>query len=141
MKPITAKPANKDASELLNFLPPLFIGLATVAIIAALTVFHTSKNSIVAVLFPPWYSQDAIFHKVLSTGGSLVRFELNGKIAIVLPDDTAFEDEITAAGAWAILNPLGFGGCGTGIDLTKNLHPGPMITSESRRNEYVHSKP
>jgi hypothetical protein len=65
----------------------------------------------VAALFPPWWSGGQAF-LAASQAGPFSRFGAWRSIVIVLPEGPAGIATLRRAGAWAVLNPEFFGGCG-----------------------------
>ena len=119
-----------DDGSAKNMLPALALGLAIIASTGYLTVFDIPEDSVVAVVFPPWVGDEAAFSKVVSLGALPIRTELGGSVQVVLPPSAAFKARIVELGAWAIVNPLGFGGCGTGGETKKNPEEHPAVQAK-----------
>ncbi|WP_038012643.1 hypothetical protein [Terasakiella pusilla] len=95
--------------------------------VAFLTIFNVPKHSLVAVVFPPWVSEERAFQLVVEADASVVRLGLSGQIVVAKPHSVEFENKIKHVGAWAVVNPLAFGGCGSGKRETKDLPQGPLV--------------
>ena len=107
-------------------LPAAALGLGIIVSIGYLTVFDIPEDSVVAVVFPPWVGDDAAFSKVVSLGALPIRTGFGGTVQVVMPPSAAFKARVMELGAWAIVNPLGFGGCGTGGGNKQSLQDDPV---------------
>lgn len=65
----------------------------------------------VAAVFPPWLTRDQAFAAVVAAGGVVVRQGIVGTILVVHGDDPGVIGRLRAAGAWAVVDPVAFGGC------------------------------
>jgi hypothetical protein len=89
-------------------LPPL---LGAGSLLAALAVSLTPPASgPIAVLFPPWWSS-ARSVMAASAAGPVLRFGASF-VVIVMPRVSHPFNVLRQQGAWALLDPLAFGGCG-----------------------------
>ena len=68
-------------------------------------------ESEVAVIFPPWTTQHAAFDRTIAAGGLVVRQGLVDTILVVRGDRPGLIERLYAAGAWAVIDPVAFGGC------------------------------
>jgi hypothetical protein len=65
----------------------------------------------VAAIFPPWLGREHAFTRVAAAGGLIVRQGARDWILVVHGDDAGLIDRLYAAGAWAVIDPVAFGGC------------------------------
>ncbi|HXZ02725.1 MAG TPA: hypothetical protein VEI03_22235 [Stellaceae bacterium] len=65
----------------------------------------------VAAIFPPWTTRERAFAGVIAAGGVVVRQGIVGTILVVHYDDPGMIDRLRDAGAWAVIDPVAFGGC------------------------------
>jgi hypothetical protein len=65
----------------------------------------------VAAIFPPWVAPERAFAQVLMAGGQVVRQGAFDSIFVVHGEDPGLVDRLYAAGAWAVIDPVAFGGC------------------------------
>ncbi|NVK17494.1 MAG: hypothetical protein HWE30_02220 [Methylocystaceae bacterium] len=125
------KQKNTDDGRFIDLIPAICIGMLIIISVAILTIFNVSKSSLVAVVFPPWVSEEQAFQLVIEADASVVRLGLSGQIVVAKPQSAEFKNKIIGVGAWAVVNPLAFGGCGTGRQITKDLHQGPLVSMKS----------
>jgi len=71
----------------------------------------------VAVIFAPWTTPDAVLARVRAADGLIVRAGAFSGIVVVHGDSPELASRLYRAGAWAVLDPIAFGGClvATGI--------------------------
>ncbi|NVJ93384.1 MAG: hypothetical protein HWE34_17090 [Methylocystaceae bacterium] len=119
---------NNNGRALADLIPAICIGILIIVSVSILTIFNTPKDSLVAVVFPPWISEEKAFQLVVELDASVVRFGFSGQIVVAKPHSVEFENKIKSVGAWAVVNPLAFGGCGAGKKVTKDLHTGPLVS-------------
>lgn len=74
----------------------------------------------VAAIFPPWMARDAAFARVAAAGGLVVRQGALDTILVVHGGDPALVHRLYAAGAWAVIDPVAFGGCLAGQEERPN---------------------
>ena len=122
---LSLKSVRVDDGSPKTLLPAIALGLGIILSTGYLTVFDVPEDSVVAVVFPPWVGDEAAFSKVVSLGALPIRTGFGGTVQVVMPPSAAFKARIMDLGAWAIVNPLGFGGCGTGGAAGKNRQEGP----------------
>ena len=115
---IQTKVKDGDAIDL---VPAILIGAALIVMTGILTIFNTGDDDLQAAIFPPWMPEEEAFRHVLTSNASIVRFGLNGHVIVVKPNGPGFADHIKQAGALAVINPLGFGACGTGAVINKKV--------------------
>ncbi len=65
----------------------------------------------VAAIFPPWMTREQAFAEVVAAHGLVVRQGVVGSILVVHGEDPGVIDRLYAAGAWAVIDPVAFGGC------------------------------
>ena len=118
-----SKPVN-----VFNYVPAFSLAMIGFVAIAYLTIFSVPPGTIVAVVFPPWTPVGSVMAKVITADSRIVRFALGDTIVVVSPERHDFAQRVKELGAWAVVNPLAFGGCGTGIDATEKLAAGPLVS-------------
>ena len=64
----------------------------------------------VAALFPPWIGRERAFLDA-AAGGRVVRQGARDWILVVHGEDAGIVGRLYAAGAWAVVDPVAFGGC------------------------------
>lgn len=65
----------------------------------------------VAVIFPPFMTGERAFAQAAAAGGLVVRQGARDWILIVRGEDDGLAGRLYAAGAWAVIDPVAFGGC------------------------------
>jgi hypothetical protein len=65
----------------------------------------------VAAIFPPWIAPERGFAQVARAGGLVVRQGAFDGIFVVHGEAAGLVDRLYAAGAWAVIDPVAFGGC------------------------------
>lgn len=65
----------------------------------------------VAAIFPPWMARERAVAAVLAAGGLVVRQGVLGTILMVHGENAGVIERLYAAGAWAVIDPVAFGGC------------------------------
>lgn len=68
-------------------------------------------GSDVAAVFAPWRSREDAFARAMSAGGVVVREGTFHTILVVHDGNPGLVDRLYAAGAWAVIDPVAFGGC------------------------------
>ncbi len=110
-----------------DMVPAILIGVAGFLAVAYFTVFSVPENSIVAVVFPPSITLEEAYVKITNADALVIREELDGMVMVVMPQHPKFIEQIQSYGAWTVVNPLGFGGCGSGGLVTKKLPSGQLV--------------
>jgi hypothetical protein len=64
----------------------------------------------VAAIFPPWVGRERAFVEA-SASGLVVRQGARDWILVVRGEGSGLVDRLYAAGAWAVVDPVAFGGC------------------------------
>jgi hypothetical protein len=65
----------------------------------------------VAAIFAPWATREAAFARTIAAGGMVVRQGTLDTILVVHGGNPGLIDRLYAAGAWAVIDPVAFGGC------------------------------
>lgn len=65
----------------------------------------------VAAVFAPWATRESAFARVLAAGGTVVRQGTLDTILVVHGGNPGLIGRLYAAGAWAVIDPVAFGGC------------------------------
>jgi hypothetical protein len=65
----------------------------------------------VAVIFAPWVGSEGAFTRATKAGGLVVREGALANILVVHSDGRGLIDRLYAMGAWAVIDPVAFGGC------------------------------
>jgi len=65
----------------------------------------------VAAVFAPWATRESAFAQVLAAGGIVVRQGTLDTILVVHGGNPGLIGRLYAAGAWAVIDPVAFGGC------------------------------
>jgi hypothetical protein len=65
----------------------------------------------VAVMFAPWTTRGAVLARVTIAEGFIVREGIIDSIVVVHGGGAGLIDRLYAAGAWAVVDPVAFGGC------------------------------
>jgi hypothetical protein len=94
-----------------HWLCPVALLLVSWVWIAALTFRLGPGDTVVAAIFPPWWSTDRVFAAAASAEASIVRVGGFGSMLIVQPAAMNGPDRLYRAGAWLLLNPTGIGAC------------------------------
>lgn len=65
----------------------------------------------VAAIFAPWTTRESAFTQVVAAGGLVVRQGTLDTILVVHGGNPGLIGRLYAAGAWAVIDPVAFGGC------------------------------
>jgi hypothetical protein len=65
----------------------------------------------VAAIFPPWIAPERALAQIAGAGGLVVRQGAFDSIVVVHGEEAGLVDRLYAAGAWAVIDPVAFGGC------------------------------
>jgi len=87
------------------------ISLASFAALAWVQSRPQPGAAEVAAIFPPWIAPERAFAQVVTAGGLVVRQGAFDSIFVVHAEDSGLIDRLYAAGAWAVIDPVAFGGC------------------------------
>jgi hypothetical protein len=99
-----------EAGGLRAALAAAAMAVASVLALAGLEARPQGGGEVAAV-FPPWMGRERAFAQALAAGGAVVRQGIVGTILVVADDDPGVVDRLYAAGAWAVIDPVAFGGC------------------------------
>lgn len=94
-----------------NWLTPVLTGCVGMAMLFAARLAPVEGGSQVAVLFPPWQSEEEVLRVVAATGATIVR---PGGMASIWIMDAAPGSATRLAlqdAAWAVLDAKAFGVC------------------------------
>jgi hypothetical protein len=89
----------------------LLMALASFAAMAWLQSRPQPGAAEVAAIFPPWIASEGAFVRVAKAGGLVVRLGAFDSIFVVHGEEPGLVDRLYAAGAWAVIDPVAFGGC------------------------------
>lgn len=67
----------------------------------------------VAAVFPPWWGLTRAFGAAAAAGGNVLRSGAWPALIVTQSPDPGFATRLHAAGAWLVLDPFGFGTCGS----------------------------
>jgi hypothetical protein len=100
-----------DSCRWPHWLSPVALLLVSWIWIAALTFRVGPGDSVVAVIFPPWWTADRVFAAAAAADASIVRAGGFGPVLVVQPAATNGLQRLYHAGAWLAMNPTGIGAC------------------------------
>jgi hypothetical protein len=110
MNPVYLLAPRKRRMRLLpSWLLPLLLGAGSLLGALAISLFPPASGP-VAVLFPPWWSSARAL-LAASAAGPVVRFGMPF-VVIVVPQVSHPFSVLRQNGAWALFDPVAFGGCG-----------------------------
>ncbi|MBR1154475.1 hypothetical protein [Bradyrhizobium sp. JYMT SZCCT0428] len=102
--PTTRRPVWLNAAALL---------IASWIGIAALSLQVRTGTEVVAVAFPPWWSDQQAFLATASANAAIVRTTAVPALLIVRPDDNDGLTQLRKAGAWLTMDPQAIAACFT----------------------------
>ena len=79
--------------------------------IAALSLQVRPDAEVVAVVFPPWWSTQEIFHAAASANAAIVRMTARPSLLVVRPDDRDGLARLRKAGVWLTIDPQAIAAC------------------------------
>ncbi|HUC68266.1 MAG TPA: hypothetical protein VMA53_22815 [Stellaceae bacterium] len=91
-------------------LAAVLLGVASVVPLAWLQA-RPRGFAEVAAIFPPWTGREQAFAAVLAAGAVVVREGARDWILVVHGEEPGVIGRLYAAGAWAVVDPVAFGGC------------------------------
>jgi heme A synthase len=65
----------------------------------------------VAAIFAPWATRESAFARAIAAGGVVVRQGTIDTILVVHGGNPELVGRLYALGAWAVIDPVAFGGC------------------------------
>jgi hypothetical protein len=81
--------------------------------IAALSLQVRTGAEVVAVAFPPWWSDQQVFLATAAAHAAIVRMTAVPALLIVRPDDKDGLTRLRKAGAWLTMDPQAIAACFT----------------------------
>jgi len=97
-------------SSSLAWAGPIILASLSLAAALGLALAPPAQGP-VAALFPPWWN-GAQSLLAASSAGAVIRFGALPSIVIVQPAGDGGVTQLHRLGAWAVLDPQAFGGCG-----------------------------
>ena|SRR5579863_1557527 len=88
----------------------LLLAIASAAPIAWLEAEPRDSHEVAAV-FAPWSTDETLLARVSEADGAIVRSGAFSGIVVVHGDRPGLAARLYRAGAWAVLDPVAFGGC------------------------------
>lgn len=79
--------------------------------IAILSLQVRPGAEIVAVVFPPWWSTQEVFHAAASANAAIVRVTALPSLLVVRPDDRNGLARLRQAGVWLTMDPQAIAAC------------------------------
>ena len=88
------------------------VGMIVVSVLPILWIEAQPRGGAeVAAVFAPWATRESAFAQAMAAGGTVVREGTIDTILIVHGSDPGLIGRLYAAGAWAVIDPVAFGGC------------------------------
>jgi hypothetical protein len=81
--------------------------------IAALSLQVKAGAEVVAVAFPPWWSDQQVLLATASAHAAIVRMTALPSLLVVRPDDNDGLRQLRKAGAWLTVDPQAIAACAT----------------------------
>lgn len=106
---------SEDKGQLKDYIPTMLVVFFIFVIIPTIFFFRPPDEGPVAIIFPFSFSQSESFSALLQTDARLIRYGATSNIMIVESQTQTFSDDIKKLGAWAVVNPLGLGGCSSDL--------------------------
>jgi hypothetical protein len=94
-----------------HWLCPVALLLVSWVWVTALTLRAGPGDSVVAVVFPPWWTTERTFAAAALAEASIVRVGGISSVLVVQPSAVNGLERLYRAGAWLSLNPTGIGAC------------------------------
>ena len=104
---------NLVASRWPAWLNAAILLLASVAVVAALSLQIRPGAEVVAVAFPPWWSAQQVLLAAASANAAIVRMTALPALLVVRPDDHDGLTRLRRAGAWLAIDPQAIAACFT----------------------------
>jgi hypothetical protein len=94
---------------------PVMVALVGMIVVSVLPILwieaQPHDGTDVAAVFAPWATRESVFAQAMAAGGTVVRQGTIDTILIVHGSDPGLIGRLYAAGAWAVIDPVAFGGC------------------------------
>ena len=85
--------------------------VASLAVVAWLQARPQPGAAEVAAIFPPWVAREQALLRIAAADGVVVRQGAFDSVFVVHGGGAGFINRLYAAGAWAVVDPVAFGGC------------------------------
>ena len=87
-------------------------GMVVLSLMPVVWIAAKPRNGAdVAAIFAPWTTRESAFARVVAAGGMVVRQGTLDTILVVHGGNPGLIGRLYAAGAWAVIDPVAFGGC------------------------------
>jgi hypothetical protein len=88
------------------------LGMIVLSVVPVLWIAAQPREGAdVAAVFAPWATRESAFAGVVAAGGMVVRQGTLDTILVVHGGTPGLIGRLYAAGAWAVIDPVAFGGC------------------------------
>lgn len=88
------------------------VGMVVLSVVPVIWLAAQPRDGAdVAAVFAPWTSRESAFARVVAAGGRVVRQGTLDTILVVHGGNPGLIGRLYAAGAWAVIDPVAFGGC------------------------------
>jgi hypothetical protein len=88
------------------------LGMIVLSVVPVLWIAAQPRDGAdVAAVFAPWATRESAFARVVAAGGMVVRQGTLDTILVVHGGSPGLIGRLYAAGAWAVIDPVAFGGC------------------------------
>jgi hypothetical protein len=114
VRPLGLEEAAVAAGDATGWRAAIAAGLMALASFVAIAWLQSRPQpgaTEVAAVFAPWSAPERAFAGVAMAGGLVVRQGILDTILVVRGEDAGLIDRLYAAGAWAVIDPVAFGGC------------------------------
>jgi len=102
---------NFVASRWPAWLNAAILLLASVAVVAALSLQIRPGAEVVAVAFPPWWTAQHIFEAAAAADAAIVRTTILPAVIVVRPNDHEGLTRLRQAGVWLAIDPQAIAAC------------------------------
>jgi len=88
------------------------VGMVVLSVVPVIWLAARPRDGAdVAAIFAPWTTGESAFTRVMAAGGMVVRQGTLDTILVVHGGNPGLIGRLYAAGAWAVIDPVAFGGC------------------------------
>ena len=88
------------------------VGMIVVSVLPIVWIEAQPRDGTdVAAIFAPWATRESAFAGAVAAGGMVVRQGTLDTILVVHGGNPGLIERLYAAGAWAVIDPVAFGGC------------------------------